>query len=99
VIGYSFGRHRSGSIDDAESFEFFHKLLKRFRRRIVVLDPNPDHLTGLLEDALRQRVFVSKLYWNYLAESACAAMSATPEAPNLYAVQHRIARLYDERTC
>jgi hypothetical protein len=31
LIGYSFGRQRAGSIDDAESFEFLGELLKRFR--------------------------------------------------------------------
>jgi hypothetical protein len=98
VIGYSFGRQPSGSIDDAKSFEFFCELLKQFRRRVVVLDPNPDHIAGLFEDALHQRIYVCKLYWNYPAESVCVAMNETPGAPNLYAVRHRVARLYDERT-
>ena len=98
VIGYSFGRQPDGSIDDAKSFEFFCESLKRFRRRVIILDPNPDHLAGLLEDALHQRIYVCKLYWNYLAESVCIAISETPDAPNLYAVRRRVARLYDERT-
>jgi hypothetical protein len=98
LIGYSFGRQRSGKIDDAESFEFLREHLKRFRRRVVVLDPNPDQVAGLLEDGLRQRVHACKIYWNSFAESACEAMEEAPNAPDLSAVRRRIARLYDEKT-
>jgi len=98
LVGYSFGRQPSGGIDDAESFEFFREILKRFPRRIVVVDPSPEHVAGLFEDALRQRIYACKLYWNHLAKAACLAMDETPGAPSLLAVISRIARHYDERT-
>ncbi len=98
LVGYSFGRQPSGVIDDAESFEYFREILKRFPRHIVVVDPSPEHVAGLFEDALRQRIYACKLYWNHLAKAACLAMEETPGAPNLLAVQSRIVRLYDERT-
>jgi hypothetical protein len=98
LIGYSFGRQPSGVIDDTESFEFFREILKKFPRRIVVVDPSPEHVAGFFEDALHQRIFGCKLYWNHLAAAACHAMKETPDAPSLLAVQMRIGRLYDERT-
>jgi hypothetical protein len=98
AIGYSFGLQRSGQIHDAESFAFIIENLKRSRRHLVVVDPHPDHLAGLLEDALHQPVRACSLYWNHFAESACQAMEETPNAPNLYVLRRRIARLYDERT-
>ncbi len=98
LIGYSFGRQRNGRIDDAESFEFLGELLKRFRRRIVIVDPTPEHVAGLFENRLRQRIYACGLCWNHFAEAACLAMAQTPNAPNLFSLSHRIARLYDERT-
>jgi hypothetical protein len=98
LVGYSFGRQPSGSIDDHESFEFFREILKRFPRRIVVVDPFPDHVAGLFEDALHQRIYACSLYWDCLARAACLAIEETPGAPNLLAIQSRIVRLYDERT-
>jgi hypothetical protein len=98
LVGYSFGRQPRGVIDDIESFEFFREILKRFPRQIVVVDPSPEHVAGLFEDALRQRIYACKLYWNQLAKAACLAMKETPGAPNLLAIQSRIGRLYDERT-
>src|SRR5258708_10767600 len=68
-IGYSFGRTLSGTIDDVESFEFFRDILKRCPRRVVVLDPQPEHVAGLFEDALRQRVYACRLYWDCLASA------------------------------
>ena len=97
-VGYSFARQPSGGIDDAESFEFFREILKRFPRRIVVVDPSPEHVAGLFEDALRQRIYACKLYWNHFAKAACLAMDEIPGAPNLLAVQSIISRHYDERT-
>ena len=98
LVGYSFGSQRNGAIDDAESFEFLRELLKRFRRRIVIVDPSPEHVAGLFEDGLRQRIYACKLYWNHLAEAACLAMAETPGPPDLFCLSRRIARLYDERT-
>jgi hypothetical protein len=99
LIGYSFGRQRNGAIDDSESFEFLRELLHRFpRRQVVVVDPNPEPVAGLLEDALRQRISACNLYWNYFSEAACLAMEQTPDAPNLHVLATRVARLYDERT-
>ena len=98
LVGYSFGRQPSGGIDDRESFEFFREILKRFPRRIVVVDPFPDHVAGLFEDALHQRIYACSLYWDCLAKAACLATEGTPDAPNLLAIQSRITRLYDERT-
>jgi hypothetical protein len=98
LVGYSFGRQPSGGIDDYESFEFFREILRRFPRRIVVVDPFPDHVAGLFEDALHQRIYACNLYWNLLTEAACFAMEETPAAPNLLAIQNRIVRLYEERT-
>lgn len=98
LIGYSFGRQPGGSIDDTESFEFLREVLKRFRRRIVVVDPFPEHVAGLFEDALRHRIYACKLCWNHLAKAACLAMKETPSAPNLLAIQSRIVRFYDELT-
>ncbi|GEM_PF-3660932 len=98
LVGYSFGRQQNGSIDDAESFEFLGELLKRFRRRIVVVDPRPEHVAGLFEDRLRQRIYACKLYWNHFAEAACLAMAETPGALDLFCLSRRVARLYDERT-
>ncbi len=68
LIGYSFGHQPSGSIDDTESFEFFREILQRFPRRIVVVDPSPEHVAGLFEDALRQRIYACKLYWDLPCE-------------------------------
>lgn len=98
LIGYSFGRQRTGAIDDAESFEFLRELLRRFSRCLVVVDPNPEPVASLFEDALHRRIYTCKLYWNLFAEATCAAMNETPDAPNLCALSRRIARLYDERT-
>ena len=97
VIGYSFGRQRNGSIDDAESFEFVCEFLRKYPRRIVVVDPCPEHVAGLFENALRQRIYACKLYWNHLAEAACLAMEENPGVLNLLAVQSRVVRLYNER--
>lgn len=64
----------------------------------MVVDPYyPEHVAGLLEDILRQRIYACKLYWNHLAEAACLAMEENPRAPSLLARQNRIVRLYDER--
>jgi hypothetical protein len=98
LIGYSFGRQRDGRIDDAESFEFLGELLKRFRRQIVIVDPTPEHVAGLFENRLRQRIYACKLYWNHLAEAACLATAEIGRAPNLVCLAGRIARLYEERT-
>ncbi len=97
-VRYAFGRQRTGAIDDAELFEFLRETLRGFHRRIVVLDPNLEAVAGLLEDALSQRIYACKLYWNHFAEAACVAMEEAPGAPNILAVGGRIARLYDERT-
>jgi hypothetical protein len=93
LIGYSFGRQRNGSSDDAESLEFLRELLKKFPRQIVVVDPHPEHVAGLFEDVLRQRIYACELYWNHLAEAACLAMEENPGAPNLLALQNRIVPL------
>ncbi|MGD0671516.1 MAG: hypothetical protein ABSB13_05525 [Candidatus Binatus sp.] len=98
LIGYSFGRQPNGNIDDDESFEFLGELLKRFHRQIVVVDPCPEHVSGLFEDRLRQRICACKLYWNHFAEAGCLAMAETPDAPNLFCLSRRIAQVYDERT-
>jgi len=97
LIGYSFGRQRNGSSDDAESLEFLRELLNKFPRKIVVVDPHPEHVAGLFEDVLHQRIYACKLYWNHLAKAACLAMEENPGAPNLLARQNRIIRLYDEQ--
>ena len=98
LIGYSFGRQSSGRIDDGESFEFLVELLRRYRRRIVIVDPNPEQVASLFEDRLRQRIYASKLCWNFLAEAACLAMAEAPSSPTLLSVADRIARIHDEKT-
>jgi hypothetical protein len=98
LIGYSFGHQPRGGIDDIESFEFFREILKRFPRQIVVVDPSPEYVAGLFEDALHQQVYACRLYWNHLAKAACLAMEETPAAPNLLAIRSRIVQLYDELT-
>lgn len=98
LIGYSFGRQRDGSIDDAESLEFLSELLKRFHRRIVLIDPMPEHVAGLFENRLHQRIYACKLYWNHLAEAACLAVAETGRTLSLAFLAARIARLYEERT-
>ena len=64
----------------------------------MVVDPSPGHVVGLFEDALRQRIYACKLYWNHLAKAACLAIEERSGVPNLLTVQSRIVRLYDERT-
>jgi len=98
LIGYSFGRQANNTIDDAESFEFLGDLLKRFRRRVVIVDPNPEPVAALFENRLRQRIEACKLCWNHLAAAACRAMEETVAASDLFCLSKRIARLYDERT-
>lgn len=98
LIGYSFGRQHTGTIDDGETFEFLRELLRRFPRQVVVVDPNPAPVVDLLENALHERVLVCELCWNHLAAAACGAMDEHPFAPNLLALASEIAWRYDERT-
>ncbi len=77
---------------------FLVNSLKRFRRKIVIIDPTPEHVAGLFENRLRQSTHTCRLCWNHLAEAACLAMAEIGRAPNLVCLASRIARLYEERT-
>jgi hypothetical protein len=96
LIGYSFGLQSDGSIDDAESFQFLCEHLKRFRRHIVVVDPHPEHVAGLFEQALRQRIYACKLYWNYFAKAVCRSIERISQGSlNLLALQNSIRADYN----
>jgi hypothetical protein len=95
LIGYSFGLQPDGSIDDVESFEFLCEHLRRFARRIVVADPHPEHVAGLFEKALGQRIHSCKVFWNHFAKAACLAVERSPGTPNLLALQDCIRHLYN----
>jgi len=97
-IGYSFGRTLSGTIDDVESFEFFRDILKRRPRRVVVLDPQPEHVVGLFEDALRQRIYACRLYWDCLASAICQTVEQNGWSSRLPELNSQISKLYDART-
>ncbi len=98
LIGYSFGLQPDGSIDDAESFEFLCEHLKRFKRQIIVVDPRPEHVAGLFEQALGQRTYACKLYWNYFAKAVCCAIERSSQVSVNLALQDSVRRVYNGLT-
>lgn len=69
VIGYSFGKHK-GSIDDLETFEFFRRLLRKYPKQVIIIDPYPEVIAATIQDAthLRQVITISAL-WNHLSSA------------------------------
>jgi hypothetical protein len=75
IIGYSFGKFKN-SIDDYETFEFFRDLLKYHPKPVIIIDPQPEKIVGLVQESInRKDVYSIPAYWNALTravfETAC----------------------------
>lgn len=70
-IGYSFAFFdKTQSFDDLETFEFFrYELRKYYRKKVLILDPNPEFIGNAIEEAARVKVQQLPFYWNHLCQA------------------------------
>jgi len=98
LIGYSFGKNRSGR-DDAESFEYVIEHLRATSCVVFVVGPDPLELAALIEERLHaKRVFPVSLYWDVFTQAAASLTrsgqchSAWLCPNNLRALEHSYLR-------
>jgi len=69
VIGYSFGR-QANSIDDIWTFDFLTKMLRKYPKPVIIIDPKPENIAGIIQDAIKQKsVYPISAYWDLLARA------------------------------
>jgi hypothetical protein len=72
IIGYSFGIFKE-SFDDSVTFEYFCKLLKRYPKKVLIVDPS-DWNSSFISNQIRQATDRNNIHtlpvrWDCLAES------------------------------
>jgi hypothetical protein len=76
IVGYSFWRKGDKQLDRL-SLDWLTLRLKTFHGPVYVIEPHPDHVCGLVEDASRSvKAIAVPVYWNVLAHNRWSARFA-----------------------
>jgi hypothetical protein len=94
IVGYSFWRKGDKQLD-RPSLDWLTLRLRDFRGPVYVIDPLPDHVCGLVENASRSvRAIGVPSYWNVLAHAMVRMMRGQNAYRSLnYISQHLLDRI------
>lgn len=97
-IGYSFGTFHN-TIDDIRTFKYIRKLLRTNPKPVVVIDPNPEMVVGLIQEGMEhEQVFSISAYWNYLSQALIETISLPKykNPTNLFTIGSKVWYRYNE---
>jgi hypothetical protein len=96
-IGYSFGTFHD-AIDDHRTLQFFKDLLSEYPKPVIVIDPYPDRIVSLIQEAIKQReVFSIPAYWDCLSQALIGTALSHRHSTILRfsSLTHEICHRYD----
>lgn len=93
IIGYSFARNNN-DIDDYYTFRFITEMIRYKNKKIILIDPFPDHLLALLEKEIKLNIIILRIKWDIFSRVLYSLLNER-RWNNLYQLSKNVCLKYD----